>query len=102
MNLITVARCLYGVILTDKDPFEYQHHEEQYITNPNDKILMNYNASLLNYSIPLVKPVIATYELNFQRGKVISLGIYSDDIIANHNFDKYFNRLFLQYSKSSE
>jgi hypothetical protein len=84
------------------DPFEYQHHEEQYITNPNDKILMNYNASLLNYSIPLVKPVIATYELNFQRGKVISLGIYSDDIIANHNFDKYFNRLFLQYSKSRE
>jgi N,N-dimethylformamidase beta subunit-like protein len=84
------------------DPFEYQHHEEQYITNPNDKILMNYNASLLNYSIPLVKPVIATYELNFERGKVISLGIYSDDIIANHNFDKYFNRLFLQYSKSSE
>jgi hypothetical protein len=84
------------------DPFEYQHHEEQYITNPKDKILMDYNASLLNYPIPLVKPVIATYELNFQKGKVISLGIYSDDIIANHNFDEYFNRLFLQYSKSSE
>jgi hypothetical protein len=84
------------------DPFEYQHHEEQYITNPNDKILMNYNASLSNYSIPSVKPVIATYELNYLRGKVISLGIYSDDIIANHNFDKYFNRLFLQYTKSRE
>jgi hypothetical protein len=31
------------------DPWEYQHHEEQYITNHNDKILMNYNASLLHY-----------------------------------------------------
>jgi hypothetical protein len=28
------------------DPFEYRHHEEQYITNHNDTILINYGASL--------------------------------------------------------
>ena len=66
------------------------------------RFLMNYNASLLNYSIPSIKkPVIATYELNYQRGNLISLGIYSDDIIANDKFDRYFNSLFLQYARKS-
>ena len=41
------------------DPWEYNHHEEQYVTNTNDKILMNYNASLLHYPIPSLRPVIA-------------------------------------------
>ncbi len=79
------------------DPWEYQHHEEQYITNPSDKILMNYNASLLHYPIPSLRPVIATYELNYQKGKVISLGIYSDDIITNEKFDRYFDGLLTKY-----
>jgi hypothetical protein len=80
------------------DPWEYQHHEEQYITNHNDKILMNYNASLLHYPIPSLRPIIATYELNYQKGRVISLGIYSDDIIMNERFDKYLDNLVSQYS----
>jgi hypothetical protein len=80
------------------DPWEYQHHEEQYITNHNDKILMNYNASLLHYPIPSLRPIIATYELNYQKGRVISLGIYSDDIITNESFDKYLDNLVSQYS----
>jgi hypothetical protein len=80
------------------DPWEYQHHEEQYITNHNDKILMNSNASLSHYPIPSLRPVIATYELNYQKGKVVSLGIYSDDIINNERFDKYLDNLVLQYS----
>jgi hypothetical protein len=80
------------------DPWEYQHHEEQYITNHNDKILMNYNASLLHYPISSLRPIIATYELNYQKGRVISLGIYSDDIITNESFDKYLDNLVSQYS----
>src|SRR5215831_11886035 len=80
------------------DPWEYQHHEEQYITNHNDKILMNYNASLIHYPIPSLRPIIATYELNYQKGRVISLGIYSDDIITNESFDKYLGNLVSQYS----
>jgi hypothetical protein len=79
------------------DPFEYRHHEEQYITNPHDIILMNYNASLSGYPIQ-TRPVIATYELNYQKGKVISLGIYSDDIISNGRFDRFFDSLLLQYA----
>jgi hypothetical protein len=94
--------CYSCQITFANDPFEYKHHEEQYITNPNDKILMNYNASLLNYpTTSLKKPVIATYELDYKGGKVVSLGIYSDDIITNDKFDRYFNDLFLQYALKS-
>ena len=43
------------------------------------------------------KPVIATYELHYQNGTVIGLGIYTDDIISNARFDKYLDSLLLQY-----
>jgi hypothetical protein len=80
------------------DPFGYRPHEEQYVTNPNDIILLNYNVSLPKYLQPAAKYVIATYELNYQRGKVIALGIYSDDIISNGKFDRYLDSLLLQYA----
>jgi hypothetical protein len=79
------------------DPFRYQHHEENYVTNPNDIILLDYNATDFNYKTD-VKHVIATYELNYQKGKVIALGIYSDDIITNGKFDRFFDSLLLQYA----
>jgi hypothetical protein len=89
--------CYSCDITFTNDPFEYRHHEEQYITNPHDIILLNYNASLSNYPIQM-RPVIATYELNYEKGKVISLGIYSDDIISNGRFDRFFDSLLLQYA----
>jgi hypothetical protein len=44
------------------------------------------------------KRIIATYELIYQKGKVIALGIYADDIITNNKFDKYFDNLLLRYA----
>jgi hypothetical protein len=117
--------CYSCSIIFDNDPFEYKHHEEQYITNPNDIILFNYNASMSDHDdgdsnkpslisstpssssqlLPLgkgdditTKHIIATYELKYQRGKVIALGIYSDDIITNNKFDTYFDSLLLRYA----
>jgi hypothetical protein len=83
------------------NPFGYKHHEEQYLTNPNNMILMNYNPLVMStkkYHPPVAKPVIATYQLNYQKGKVIVLGIYSDDIITNGRFDKFFDVLLLQHA----
>ena len=91
--------CYSCNVTFENNPFEYKHHEEQYMTNTNDKILMNYNASLINYPIHSLKPVISTYELSYQKGKVIVLGIYSDDIIANNKFSRYFDSLLLQNTK---
>jgi N,N-dimethylformamidase beta subunit-like, C-terminal len=83
------------------NPFGYKHHEEQCLTNPNDMILMNYNAVVMStkkYHPPVAKPVIATHQLNYQKGRVIILGLYSDDVISNGNFDKFFDGLLLQHS----
>jgi hypothetical protein len=111
--------CYSCSIIFDNDPFEYKHHEEQYITNPNDVILFNYGASIPSHNKPSLKPsslhsllastgdaggdistkrIIATYELSYQKGKVIALGIYADDIITNNIFDKYFDNLLLRYA----
>ncbi len=78
------------------NPFRYIHHEENYVTNPNDIILLDYNATDYNYKTD-IKHVIATYELNYGRGKVIALGVYSDDIIAYGKFDRFLDSLLLQY-----
>ena len=110
--------CYSCSIIFDNDPFEYKHHEEQYITNPKDVILFNYGASMPSHNKPPLMPsssvhllsasrgiediatnrIIATYELSYQKGKVIALGIYADDIITNNKFDKYFDNLLLRYA----
>ncbi len=46
-----------------------------------------------------MKILIATYTLNYEKGKVIALGIYSDDIMTNSKFIRYFDSLLLQYTK---
>ena len=89
--------CYQCVSKFPNDPFEYRPCEEQYVTNQNDTIVMNYNAAISNHLIH-TKPVIATYELNYQKGKVVALGIYSDDIISNSKFDKFFDSLLLKYA----
>src|SRR5215831_2461385 len=73
------------------NPFNYSHHEEQYITNANDTIFLNYNASVPDPNI--VKNatsahanMIARYELSYRKGKVIGLGLYSDVVINNRHF----------------
>jgi hypothetical protein len=93
--------CYSCKIVFLNNQFGYKHHEEQYLTNPKDIILMNYNALVMstkNYHPPMAKPVIATYQLNSQKGKVIVLGIYSDNIITNGKFDKFFDVLLLQHA----
>jgi hypothetical protein len=60
---------------------------------------MNYNASIANHDSKPTKILIATYTLNYKKGKVIVLGIYSDDIIANNKFNRYFDSLLLRYTK---
>ena len=89
--------CDLCVKIFSNNPFGYIPHEEQYISNPHDIILLNYNASIPRRNLLLSKPVIATYELNYQNGKVIALGIYTDDIISNARFDRYLDSLLLQY-----
>ncbi|MFZ0515144.1 MAG: N,N-dimethylformamidase beta subunit family domain-containing protein [Candidatus Nitrosopolaris sp.] len=82
------------------NPFGYNHREEQHITNVNDTIFLNYNASVLNLNPKIMKnatsthaDMIATYELSYKKGKVIGLGIYSDGVIDNRYFLVFLDHL---------
>jgi hypothetical protein len=99
--------CFQCVRSFQNDPFGYKPHEEQYLDNPHDVVLFNYNASIPKTYFPVeststlqgqvtAKPIIATYELNYKKGRVITLGIYSDDVVNNNKFDKYFEKLLLK------
>lgn len=94
--------CSSCIITFANNPFGYRHHEEQYITNPNDTILLNYNASILSLNPKTVKNAtsahaltIAAYELNYRKGTVIVLGIYSDAIIDHPNFLVFLDHLLM-------
>ena len=82
--------CYLCTITFANNPFGYTHHEEQYLSNPKDVILLNYHAS----SDPT--HTIATYELNYGKGKSVVVGLYSDDIIHNKKFIRFFDSLLLR------
>jgi hypothetical protein len=82
------------------DPFEYLHHEEQSITNPKDTILLDYKMANAPSHTATDKDMVAAYELNYIKGKVYSIGIYSDDVIHNLKFDKYLDDLLVQVTRS--
>ena len=79
--------CSSCEITFNNNPFSYVHHEENYVTNPNVKILIDYEAkSEFNY-------LIAAHELKYGLGKVMSLGIFGSDIVDNNNFLKFYENL---------
>ena len=105
------------------NPFGYKHHEEQFITNPEVKILLDYNATLSegcfeqpckvqevksnnsdieNNKDPtkISKNVrIAAYEHDYKKGKVIALGIYPDGALMNDDrFNRFFDSILLKYT----
>jgi hypothetical protein len=92
------AYCFSCYVAFSNNPFLYKHHEEQYVSNPNDQVLLNYQASTSLKQPKMGDIVIATYKSNYKKGKVIALGIYSDDIITNLEFNKYFDRLLVKYA----
>ena len=79
------------------NPFHYKHTEEQYVTNPLAKIMINYEA----YNIPskyprqFHNPTIATYEMNYLDGRVINLGIWGHVVEDNVAFLKYFDNVII-------
>jgi hypothetical protein len=93
--------CYRCISAFGNDPFEYRPHEEQYISNHNDSILLNYDAEIGKTKIDNKQPTIATYELNYQKGKVVALGIFSDDLIDNATFNKFFDRLLTKYATNT-
>jgi hypothetical protein len=76
--------CSSCIITFNNNPFSYTHHEENYLTNPNSRILIDFRAqSAYNY-------LIAAYELRSGLGKVVGLGIFGSDVAGNENFSQFY------------
>lgn len=76
--------CSSCLITFNNNPFSYTHYEENYLTNPNARILIDYQAqSEYNY-------LIAAYELQYGLGKVLSFGIFGSNIVGDDNFSQFY------------
>ena len=77
-------RCSSCVITFNNNPFSYTHYEENYLTNPNSRILIDYQAqSKFSY-------LIAAYELRYGLGKVVGLGIFESNVVDDNTFLQFY------------
>ena len=94
---------LYGDISVpigfSDNPFNYTRFEENYVSNPNVTILLDYAAQIpqeiLEDNPQAVGSKIATYELSYGKGKVIMMGIYAENLNGNEKFLKFFDHIVL-------
>ena len=109
-----VVTCLvnniHDNITFGNNPFNYTHFEEQFVNNPKDKVLINYDIKfpkdyLQHEVLPSDKPngnfTVATYTLNYGKGKIIMIGLYGQNLVNNKSFLGFFDKLFTNEVLSS-
>lgn len=70
------------------NPFNYTHHEENYITNPAAVVLLDYQANDPDHQI-------ATYRMSYGDGVVLHMGIFAEKVILNPDFLEFFDAVLL-------
>ena len=92
-------------VFTD-NPFNYSHFEENYISNPDDHIIYDYHAvippELVEANSIMSKPQIASYSLEYGKGKVIMLGIYGQHLLTNPAFARFLGDLIFPQAAGSK
>ncbi|MFL6380227.1 MAG: hypothetical protein ACJ72S_02915, partial [Nitrososphaeraceae archaeon] len=61
-----------------------------------DKILIDYGA-MIPRNNPFFGSTVATYELDFGKGKAVMIGLYGQNLIHNQTFLKFLDSLVLKY-----
>jgi hypothetical protein len=96
-----IYNSLTDPVTFSNNPFNYTHFEENYVTSPRAKILMDYGFTVgPNYSSDPNDRFhkVATYEMTYGKGKVIMLGIYSTNLQDNAAFLDFFDRTILPHA----
>ena len=83
-------------ITFSNNPFNYTHFEENFVNNPKDKILIDYGA-VVPRNNPFFGSTVATYELDFDKGKVVMIGLYGQNVVRNEAFLNFLDSLVLRY-----
>ena len=111
-----------GVVF-ERNPFDYEHFEENEVTNQEANILLDYKAKFAKIPFTEKNPLvvggllkgnseqeikysdggkkIATYELPSGAGKVIQMGIYSQNLETNEKFLNYFEKIIIPRALSN-
>ena len=87
---------IHDNITYKNNPFDYKHFEENFVNNPDDKILINYGAVIPKQN-SFEGAIVATYEHDFLKGKVIMIGLYGQKLIDNEAFLRFIDGLILKY-----
>jgi hypothetical protein len=87
------------------NPFDYEHSEEQYVTNPNATIIHDFEMEeetpnelgdeRTRQYFPGLETVVATYEMISGKGKVINLGIFGHTLDDNEAFLEFYDEEIL-------
>jgi glucose/arabinose dehydrogenase len=85
------------------NPFNYTHFEENYITNPNASVIIDYGATFpeeyyLSHDSKHRDATIATYYINYNKGKVIMVGLYGQQIANNKAFLEFFDNVIMHHA----
>jgi N,N-dimethylformamidase beta subunit-like, C-terminal len=87
------------------NPFNYTHFEEQYVNNPKDKIIIDYGIKFPQKDYlkdPSLKQTrVATYTLDYGKGKVIMLGLTGHNLAFNESFMRFFDDLITDQALSN-
>ncbi len=88
--------CFAWEFVFHNDPFGITHNEEHHVTNPKAKILLDYNATAAKSDEEFI---IATYALEYKKGTVLTLGIWTvNKLFENERFLRFFDSLLFQYA----
>jgi hypothetical protein len=81
-------------IYFSNNPFNYTHFEENYVNNPRNKILIDYDVVVPKNSANAGFHV-ASYELSYGKGRVIMTGLFGQKLISNNSFLKMLDSWIL-------
>jgi len=82
------------------NPFNYTHTEEQYVSNQNDKIILDFGLQDADHKVDAKDPSdgdvnhskVAVYELQHGHGRVVMLGIFGHTLLNNKNFFEFYDK----------
>lgn len=81
-----------GNIKFANNPFNYSHFEENYVNNPDAKIIIDYGAVLPKNSV-YAGFTVASYLLEYGKGNVAMTGLYGQKLVQNQLFLKFIDQL---------
>ncbi|KAA2283426.1 N,N-dimethylformamidase beta subunit family domain-containing protein [Candidatus Nitrosocosmicus agrestis] len=83
----------------NNNPFNYTHSEENYVANPNAKILIDYGLTgVPRYSGQYLGAIVATYEMDYGKGRIIHMGLWGHMLAQNNEFVNFLNNEIIPLS----